>query len=150
MGVNAVAWMDSHLVLLQDFAEDLRTLFAQADALDMGPLMQPGGSPQAAAADMASDAGVNKLLLQVCVSVLQLYALSVNMFTSNTQARLCSGQLLMFTSCHAISRQLHEGACTFDLCLNLLCICCCSTFCLHCLGHAADLMAHNIMHKSAV
>jgi len=128
MGVNAVAWMDSHLVLLQDFAEDLRTLFAQADALDMGPLMQPGGNPQAAAADMASDAGVNKLLLQVCVSVLQLYALSVNMFTSNTQARLCSGQLLMFTSCHAISRQLHEGACTFDLCLNLLCICCCSTF----------------------
>ncbi|KAL0022009.1 hypothetical protein WJX77_005860 [Trebouxia sp. C0004] len=52
-------------VVIEDFAEDLRTLFAQADALDMGPLMQPGGNPQAAAADMASDAGVNKLLLQV-------------------------------------------------------------------------------------
>jgi len=64
-------WDDrSRLVLLQDFAEDLRTLFAQADALDMGPLMQPGGNPQAAAADMATDAGVNKLLLQVCILVL--------------------------------------------------------------------------------
>ncbi|DBA80249.1 TPA: hypothetical protein ACH3X2_007482 [Trebouxia sp. C0005] len=52
-------------VVIEDFAEDLRTLFAQADALDMGPLMQPGGNPQAAAADMATDAGVNKLLLQV-------------------------------------------------------------------------------------
>ncbi len=65
----------SCLVLPQDFAEDLRTLFAQADALDMGPLMQPGGNPQAAAADMATDAGVNKLLLQVCTLVLQLHAL---------------------------------------------------------------------------
>ena len=76
MGVSAaVAWKSSRRVLPQDFAEDLRTLFAQADALDMGPLMQPGGNPQAAAADMATDAGVNKLLLQVCISVLQLHAL---------------------------------------------------------------------------
>ena len=52
---------------MQDFAEDLRQLFAKADALDMGPLMQPGVDPQAAAASMASDAGVNNLLLQVCV-----------------------------------------------------------------------------------
>ena len=51
---------------IQDFAEDLRTLFNEADALDMGPLLQPGANPQAAAANMASDAGVNKLLLQVC------------------------------------------------------------------------------------
>lgn len=51
---------------IQDFAEDLRTLFDEADALDMGPLLQPGANPQAAAANMASDAGVNKLLLQVC------------------------------------------------------------------------------------
>lgn len=51
--------------LVQDFAEDLRNLFAKADALDMGPLMQPGVDPQAAAASMASDAGVNNLLLQV-------------------------------------------------------------------------------------
>ncbi len=65
----------SCLVLPQDFAQDLRTLFAQADALDMGPLMQPGGNPQAAAADMATDAGVNKLLLQVCTLVLQLHTL---------------------------------------------------------------------------
>ena len=31
----------------------------------MGELMQPGTDPQAAAASMASDAGVNKLMLQV-------------------------------------------------------------------------------------
>lgn len=71
--------MNSCLVLLQDFAEDLRTLFAQADALDMGPLMQPGGNPQAAAADMATDAGVNKLLLQVCTPVLSRHALCLSM-----------------------------------------------------------------------
>ena len=57
-------------MLPQDFAEDLRTLFAQADALNLGPLMHPGGNPQAAAADMATDAGINKLLLQVCILVL--------------------------------------------------------------------------------
>ena len=53
------------MTLMQDFAEDLRKLFAEADALDMGPLMQPGVDPQAAAASIASDAGVNNLLLQV-------------------------------------------------------------------------------------
>ena len=52
---------------MQDFAEDLRKLFTEADALDMGPLMKPGADPQAAAASMASDAGVNNLLLQVCM-----------------------------------------------------------------------------------
>ena len=50
---------------MQDFAEDLRKLFTHADALDMKPLMQPGVDPQAAAASMASDAGINNLLLQV-------------------------------------------------------------------------------------
>lgn len=56
-------------VLVQDFAEDLRKLFTEADALDMGPLMQPGVDPQAAAARMASDSGVNDLLLQVCTDL---------------------------------------------------------------------------------
>lgn len=50
---------------MQDFAEDLRTLFTDADALNVGDLMRPGADPQIAAASMASDAGVNKLLLQV-------------------------------------------------------------------------------------
>ena len=58
-------WAASVMALMQDFAADLRKLFAEADALDMGPLMQPGVDPQAAAASMASDAGVNNLLLQV-------------------------------------------------------------------------------------
>ena len=52
---------------MQDFAEDLRKLFAEADGLDMKPLFQPGVDPQAAAASMASDAGINNLLLQVCM-----------------------------------------------------------------------------------
>lgn len=52
---------------MQDFAEDLRKLFAEADGLDMKPLLQPGVDPQAAAASMASDAGINSLLLQVCL-----------------------------------------------------------------------------------
>lgn len=52
-------------VLLQDFASDLRALFAGVEALNLGPLMQPGADVQAAAASMASDAGVNSLLLRV-------------------------------------------------------------------------------------
>ena len=62
------AWtcgLHQSVALMQDFAADLRKLFAEADALDMGPLMQPGVDPQAAAASMASDARVNNLLLQV-------------------------------------------------------------------------------------
>ena len=56
------------LACMQDFAEDLRKLFAEADGLDMKPLFQPGVDPQAAAASMASDTGINNLLLQVCMS----------------------------------------------------------------------------------
>lgn len=52
-------------VVIEDFAEDLRTLFTEADALNVGDLMRPGADPQIAAASMASDAGVNKLLLQI-------------------------------------------------------------------------------------
>lgn len=52
----------------QEFARDLRALFVDVDALDMGPLMRPGADIQAAAASMASDAGVNSLLLRVCLA----------------------------------------------------------------------------------
>lgn len=50
---------------MQDFANDLRVLFADVDALDMGPLMRPGADVQAAATSMANDAGVNNLVLRV-------------------------------------------------------------------------------------
>ena len=56
----------------QDFAKDLRALFADVDALNMGPLLRPGADVQAAAASMAADAGVNNLMLRVSSSLARL------------------------------------------------------------------------------
>lgn len=87
---------------MQDFAEDLRKLFAEADGLDMKPLFQPGVDPQAAAASMASDAGINNLLLQVCMAAGPFPGLPDNLYSF---VQTCMRQCLCLSLrvCHTFS-----------------------------------------------
>lgn len=87
---------------MQDFAEDLRKLFAEADGLDMKPLFQPGVDPQAAAASMASDAGINNLLLQVCMAAGPLHTGLPE--TSNYFGHPCSGPHACASACACVIR----------------------------------------------
>ena len=94
-----------HGLCMQDFAEDLRRLFTEADALDMGPLMNPGVDPQAAAASMAGDAGVNNLLLQVCRRLDALHAQTCDLL----QALLF---VMLATTCCRPASQRHGAEVT--------------------------------------
>ena len=96
-------------IVLQDFAQDLRELFTNIDALGVGDMIQPGVDPQAAAASMASDAGVNKLMLQV------------QPHTQNGPHAQCRCQLdILHDQCSSPQQALAASALaepTFDACM---------------------------------
>ena len=141
----------------QDFARDLRALFADVDALNMGPLLRPGADIQAAAASMAADAGVNNLMLRVsCSSSLTRLALAQHRsdchmskqlycHVSHTCCHVCKHLVAMYVNPHvAVYVSIHNQQCLW-CCSNAALI----SFAMHDLQMVTTRQACACMHGDA-